>query len=725
MLERFLFYFKHSLNDLRVNKQRTFFALLSIAAGVAAVVSLQTLGVMIEDSLTGNLRESNRGDIRISMDEFGTDVNETRRENDGIIEPLDNDEGYRISENGLQVLEDWVAENYQGDYTFSYRQSAQDSIAAFSIGVPEKDRSKTFMLPYVVETDNYPLFGEVNTEDGQALASVLNEPTDIVISRNLADELDAEVGDTVRVSGANEDFTLRGIAPTDSETGFQNFFGSIVGYYYLDVRSTTLFDDMTPNTAQEVYIGLDDPTATEEIGDALQREYFYLNVATTVELEEDNEALASAVNDMVTIMGLISMLIGGIGIVNTMLVVVNRRTVEVAVLKTLGLEPEEVTTLFLIEAALMGVVGSLLGIVLGWVMAYALQDIAGRFVAQSLGFKIAWVPARNGFIIGVLVTTIFGFLPTLAAGQVRPASVLRPSEAVVPKSGRLQSFAALVIVLLALSLVAQGFIGELLGIEGGVTGANGAILGFLLAIPIIIGGVLSMAAARRGRSWALRIFLWLFILIALPAGGFAFGYFVPAIIVLTSTFILAGSLYLLLLLLIWALGGGRIQEFPVIGPLPAIIRIPLFLFCPLWVAFLAFVIIVLKPGETGLLIFLGVLFWIHIPAIIVTLTLPAWVIGQVVQRFTFLDLKVALRAMVANKARGASTLLALVIGIFTLSLLTMLVGMVNAFISDLLADQEGGNVLIFPAAGGSSIQLVEDTLDGSEGVNSFRADQLL
>src|SRR5215213_4754352 len=68
MIEKLTFYVRHSLNDLRVNGQRTFFGLLCIAAGVAAVVSLQTVAVMIGDSLTGNLQETNRGDLQITLD---------------------------------------------------------------------------------------------------------------------------------------------------------------------------------------------------------------------------------------------------------------------------------------------------------------------------------------------------------------------------------------------------------------------------------------------------------------------------------------------------------------------------------------------------------------------------------------------------------------------------------------------------------------------------------
>src|SRR4051812_8953081 len=65
MFENIRFYVKHSLNDLHMNGQRTFLALMCIAAGVAAIVSLQTLAVMIQSSLVGSLQESNRGDIQL------------------------------------------------------------------------------------------------------------------------------------------------------------------------------------------------------------------------------------------------------------------------------------------------------------------------------------------------------------------------------------------------------------------------------------------------------------------------------------------------------------------------------------------------------------------------------------------------------------------------------------------------------------------------------------
>jgi predicted lysophospholipase L1 biosynthesis ABC-type transport system permease subunit len=246
-------------------------------------------------------------------------------------------------------------------------------------------------------------------------------------------------------------------------------------------------------------------------------------------------------------------LIGGIGIINTMLVIVSRRATEVAVLKTLGLEPREVMLLFLVEALLMGFAGSILGIFGGWLLAYGVKGVAENFLGQSLTFAIAARPVINGFVVGILITAIFGFLPMLAAGQIRPANVLRPSDTIIPKAGRLSAFVAAVFLILALSLVAQGLLLDLLDdvMLGemslkSVTRLIGAGYGVLIAVPVVIGGLLSLRERRGRRNWLLRVLSWIALLIGLPILGALFGYNVPALIILTATAVIVGYLYIAL-----------------------------------------------------------------------------------------------------------------------------------------------------------------------------------
>lgn len=646
MIERLRFYLRHSLNDLRVNKQRTLFALLCIAAGVAAIVSLQTLGVMIEDTLTGSLQESNRGDIRLTVSGGESSARVQRGRDEGVIAPGGLFSGNIFTLQGLQVIGDWFAEHYPGT-TITYRQAITSPSAGMVVSHPRNDTEQTFVTPFIVEVALYPLYGERKTEDGRLLREVIQAPTDIVISRNLADTLDAQVGDTLLLSGANAEFTLRGIVPTAEEAGFENFSGNLIGYYYLDVSAVSLFDGSIAPGADAIFVRLGDPSRVEEATRAVLQRFDYLEATNTVDLEEMNQDVSDAINQLVVIMGLVSLLIGGIGIVNTMLVIVSRRTTEVAVLKTIGLEAGQVTALFMTEAVLMGLFGSLGGIALGWLAAYAIKGVAEGFLAQTLTFRITPAPPITGLVVGVIVTTIFGFLPTLAAGQVRPNLVLRPSETVVPRAGRARSFAALLFVMMAISLVAQPLINDLLSaqtIRGAAMGV-GAFLGLLMGITMLSGGL--FAGWTRRKLWR-RVVRWVVMIPGLPLLGAAFGYAVPALLILFATFINAGVLYAVLWVIIWLVG-----RF-----------------------------------------------------------LPTW---------RLVELKLALRSMLATRGRAASTLLALVVGVFTLSLITMLATAITNRFAQVLENEVGGNVIIFAAGTGDTLRLVEEKLDAVEGVHSYSA----
>ncbi|MCD4686067.1 MAG: ABC transporter permease [Anaerolineae bacterium] len=692
MFERLRFYIQHSLNDMRVNRQRTLFALLCIAAGVGAIVSLQTLAVMMNNALQGSLQESNGGDIRLMVgDDWGAYTTELE---DGV--PFVGDTVYNAA--GIERMRSWLESRYPGS-KLAYQQPIYGGLMGISVSIPARSTYQPFTYNYVIDADEYPLYGRVEDEDGHPLREMLREPTDIVISDNLASVLEAEVGDQLRISGVEEEFTVTGIVPTDSQVGMLNFLGHLFGYYYLDFRSIDLLGDVQPGLAHTVYIKLADPTGVDEAAEALERLVLDNgNIITTTDLKEANQLLSEVVDTLVVVMGLVSLLIGGIGIVNTMAVIVTRRTTEVAVLKTLGLEPDEVVALFLVEAVIMGILGSLMGILLGWVLAYGVKGVGENFLGQRLTFSIAPAPAFNGFIVGIVITTIFGFLPTLAARQIRPASVLRPNDNIIPRAGRLAIFVAVVGLILALSMVAQGLLGTMLHVDLEIPGSDesiklqyitagiGVVYGFVMVFPTILADWLDIRARRRGRSWLLRPLRWLVLLALFPGLGGAFGYAVPAILVLTVTVLLIGYLYIALWLVIWAVGGGRFGDiFP------------------------------------GVLVLLFPLFWLLIPVLIVLL-IPTWILGRLIQRFGFVDFKIAMRAMLSTKGRGASTLVALVVGVFTLSMITMLVDTVTKAMEEMLENVTGGNIMVMAPGGEASMDQVRGVLAEHEDyVRSYAA----
>ena len=415
------------------------------------------------------------------------------------------------------------------------------------------------------------------------LADLIQSPTDIVLDQKVATNLGVKVGDTLRVNGADADFTLRGIVPTESEVTDpgSGLFMAIFGFYYLDRDAIQYFDGLTPQT-DKLYLKLADPAQTPAISRAFKQAFPYFSTTTVDDLKVGNQELSDRINQVVTVVGLVSLLLGSIGIINTMQVIVRRRTVEVAVLKTIGLQADQVTMLFLVEAFIMGVIGSIAGIVLGWVTTFLIKGVAEGIVAQQLPFRIALMPVVNGLIVGTLVTTIFGFLPTLAAGQVRPGVVLRPNDNIIPRAGWLRTLLALVVIIAALSGVAYTILGN-----------------FALSLGVTIGA-----------------------------------------------FFAAGFLILLLSLLIWLIG----RFFPSLG---------------------------------------------------------------------IVDLKISLRQMLAGRARGATTLLALVVGVFSLSLITLFADSINNMLSSALDPVNGGNVIVALINRGA-LPAVTSALDSTDGVQNYQ-----
>jgi putative ABC transport system permease protein len=419
-MDRCRFYLYHSLRSLGREKQRTAFALFCVVAGVASIVGLQTLGLLVADALTANARATNRGDVALvsASDDFFTAEQ-------------------------MEVFEGMVTEGWATDVTYRYR-TQELSVATVS----ERDRDQgagrgLILDSFLVDPAVYPFYGQIRALDplNASLADLLTDPRDVVIGKSLADRHDLAVGDQLRIGEPGHRYTVRGIVPSGSAVPGDNVSPLLLGFLYLDYEAA-LPSLGLERTATECFFVTTDPVRAAALASRLTGVVRGAHPRTAEELLAQNEGTSRAVGRLVLVVALSALLIGGLGIANTMLVTVTRRTPEIAVLKALGLKGRQVAFLFLIEAAVLGLMGGLIGLPAGLALSRGLLGLTAFFFPTPIAWHLHMLPLVTGLVVGVVVTTVCGFLPAMAAAHTRPLRVLQPDGLNRPLLGRWRSLIA-------------------------------------------------------------------------------------------------------------------------------------------------------------------------------------------------------------------------------------------------------------------------------------------
>lgn len=446
-MNRTLFYFSYAWRGIRRGGRWSTLAIFCIAAGVAAVVALRGLGLSIAASLVENVRIENRGDFRITVgDAFSA------------IPLLANDDERGFDLETINRVQEYA--DARGAKLSAFRAGGNLQIAALdavTFGRPE------FISTFIIYPFEYPPTHEIRAVDPPdvPLAQLFTDGFDVVISENMAQSQGLRLGDTVRVGGTEQPFTVRGIVRTSEEAGIRDLFAAFFGFAYLEFDDVyrSIGPDILPNTLAISYA---EPLASleeawpleQELRDTVLSGYWGLDFESAPDLLDRNQIISQFLGDFIVVMGLGALLIGGVGIMNTMLVMVRRRTDDIAAMKTFGLKGRQIAALFLAEGLILGLLGSVFGTILGTVLGGLVNRYGEAFLQQSLPWRIYPEAILYGVVLGLVITAIFSVAPILTALQVRPASILRPNETIVPRLGCLQTIGLMIVVTIAIGLVA-------------------------------------------------------------------------------------------------------------------------------------------------------------------------------------------------------------------------------------------------------------------------------
>ncbi|MFF2011597.1 ABC transporter permease [Streptomyces sp. NPDC058195] len=333
-------------------------------------------------------------------------------------------------------------------------------------------------------------------------------PTEVMVDADTADKHHLKLGDELRTITANGDIRAR--------------ISGIAAFNVTNPGAAVVYFDTA--TAQRKLLGRADVFSLVNVTAAsgVSDEQLKKNVATALadpaayELQTQKEAAEANKDSMGSFLDVmkyallgfagIALLVGIFLIVNTFSMLVAQRTREIGLMRAIGSSRKQVNRSVLVEALLLGIVGSLLGVGAGIGLAVGLMKVMGAVGMElSTGdLTIAWTTPAIGLVLGIVVTIVAAYFPARRAGKVSPMAALRESG--TPAHGRTGRVRAA----LGLALTLAGG-AALLAAAGADDASRGSLLlgaGVLLSLIgfIVIGPLLASFVVRILSAVMLRMF---------------------------------------------------------------------------------------------------------------------------------------------------------------------------------------------------------------------------
>ncbi len=404
--------FIEALESLSGNKLRSGLTVLGIVIGVAAVIAMLAVGNGAQASITGSISGIGTNLLFVFRGARGANSTEIRNP-----KPLTLSDANAIADPFAAPSVQAVAPALQSNLEVVYG----------------KERTTTDV------TGATPIFFTVRNltlAEGDSLTEeqVLSRASVAVLGPDTADKLfghhDGIVGETIRIAG--QPFRVIGVLVAKGGGAFGSQDDQIV--IPLSTAQTRLIRRSTPNQIDIIFaqaISADAViSASDQITQILQQRHRTPIGENdfTVFSQQDFLSTASTITGVLTIFlgGIagISLLVGGIGIMNIMLVSVTERTREIGLRKALGARRRDILIQFLTESSMLSLIGGIIGILFGWLISFAVGQIAA---ARGTAFTpiVGLNAIALATIFSAAVGLFFGIYPANRAAGLEPVEALR------------------------------------------------------------------------------------------------------------------------------------------------------------------------------------------------------------------------------------------------------------------------------------------------------------
>ena len=388
-------YIKMAVQNIRANKGRSFLTMLGIIIGIASVIAIVSIGEGTKNQMNSEIDGIGGGQIAVSVS------------NDAITESefITAEDVQAVREiatvEGVNVSESYDGETVTGKGNFSIMLTAEG---------PDAKLLNNSEMKY----GNY--FGENEIEEGKNVCVISDADakrlfgTDDVVGMNL----------DITCYDSSKSFRIMGVT-TQKENG------TFVSYTYDGMPVAVNI----PYSSMEDLVGATDEFYSLTIqGDKTLDSQIIADQVVHV-LEKRHQCAGEeyfqvqSFQDVMQSMNEISLLVGGIGVMNIMLVSVTERTREIGIRKSLGAKTSSIMLQFLAEAAILTVIGGLIGIILGILAAYGICSVISGSIGMTITPGISPTVIFVATLFSCAVGVFFGIYPAKKAARLSPIEALR------------------------------------------------------------------------------------------------------------------------------------------------------------------------------------------------------------------------------------------------------------------------------------------------------------
>lgn len=392
---------------LTVNKLRTGLAILGIVIGIGSVIALISLGQATQASITSQIQSLGANLLTIMP---GAQRSGAIRQAQGGSTTLTNEDAQAITTSSeITTIKNVSPELSRRSQVTTGGNNTNTQI----IGV-----TPIYAEVHKVEVANGNFITQRDVDEMGKVAVVGPQ-----VVTDLFGEGSTPIGENIRIN--NQTFTIIGITSAKGGTGFNNQDDVIYvpltcaqkllfGVNYLSTISLEAkSSDVMTQTQNEVGYFL---LARHNISDPTQADFSIFSQADILKTATN---VTGTFTSLLSGIAAISLLVGGIGIMNIMLVTVTERTREIGLRKALGAKKKTIITQFLIESILLTFSGGVIGIFLGVGASY----IISKFT--SFGFVISLGSIFLAFLVSAGIGILFGWYPARRASELQPIEALR------------------------------------------------------------------------------------------------------------------------------------------------------------------------------------------------------------------------------------------------------------------------------------------------------------